>query len=153
MARPRRKTFLVVFVVEEIVMVIFSRSALFPPFSMLENYLSFLLLCPLIAASGPGVFFGMAGCLVFVAFVIMTLWAASFHDLASAQLERCFGAYPVDFSGCWTPPEYWDADDIALEIPDHPNFWTDGNREDFSSVGGFEVAGAGVSSACFCACF
>ena len=51
---------------------------------------------------------------------------------------------PVDFSGCWTPPDYWDADDIALEMSDHSNVWTGGSREDFSSVGGFEVAGAGV---------
>ena len=71
-------------------------------------------------------------------------WAASFHDLASAQLERCLGAYPVDFAGSWTPSEYWDADDIAFEMSEHPNVWTDGSREDFSSVGGFEVAGAGV---------
>ena len=35
-------------------------------------------------------------------------------------------------------------DDIALEMPEHPNVWTDGSREDFSSVGGFEVAGGGV---------
>ena len=71
-------------------------------------------------------------------------WAASFHDLASAQLERCLGAYPVDCAGSWTPPVYWDADDIALEMSEHPDVWTDGSREDFSSVGGFEVAGAGV---------
>ena len=71
-------------------------------------------------------------------------WASSFGDLACGELERCLGAYPVDFSGSWTPPEYWDADDIALEMSDHPNIWTDGIREDFSSVGGFEVAGAGV---------
>ena len=70
--------------------------------------------------------------------------ATSFYDLASALLERCSGAYPVDIAGSWTPPEYWDADDIALEMTDHPNVWTDGSREDFSSVGGFEVAGAGV---------
>ena len=49
----------------------------------------------------------------------------------------------VDLSGSWTPPEYWDADDVALEMTDHPNIWT-GSREDFSSLGGFEVAGAGV---------
>ena len=55
-----------------------------------------------------------------------------------------FGAYPVDFVDCWTPPDYWDADDIALEMHEHPNVWTDGSREDFSSLGGFEVAGAGV---------
>ena len=71
-------------------------------------------------------------------------WATSFGDLASFHLERCLGAYLVDFDDCWTPPEYWDADDIALEMTDHPNVWTDGSREDFSSVGGFEVAGAGV---------
>ena len=47
-------------------------------------------------------------------------------------------------SSYWTPPEYWDADDIALEMSNNPNIWTDGNRKDFSSVGGFEVAGAGV---------
>ena len=71
-------------------------------------------------------------------------WAASFGDLAFGALEMFLGAYPVDFSSSWTPPDYWDADDIALEVPDHPNIWTDGSREDFSSIGGFEVAGAGV---------
>ena len=71
-------------------------------------------------------------------------WATSFGDLASFHLERCLGACPVDFDGSWTPPEYWDADDIALEMSEHPNIWTDGSREHFSSVGGFEVAGAGV---------
>ena len=70
-------------------------------------------------------------------------WATSF-GLASFHLERCLGAYPVDFDNCWAPPEYWDADDIALEMTDHPNVWTDGSREDFSSVGVFEVAGAGI---------
>ena len=71
-------------------------------------------------------------------------WATSYSDLASFHLERCLGAYPVDFDGCWTPPEYWDADDVALEMSEHPTIWTDGSREDFSSIGGFEVAGAGV---------
>ena len=71
-------------------------------------------------------------------------WASSFADLAFGELEQCLGAYPVDFSGSWTPPEYWDADDMSLEMPEHPKNWTDGSREDFSSVGVFEVAGAGV---------
>ena len=44
----------------------------------------------------------------------------------------------------WKPLGYWDADDIALKMSDTPNIWTDGSREDFSSTGGFEVAGAGV---------
>ena len=71
-------------------------------------------------------------------------WASSFWDLAFGNLERCLGAYPVDISGSWTPPDYWDAAHIALEMSQHPNIWTDGSREDFSSVGGSEVAGAGV---------
>ena len=29
-------------------------------------------------------------------------------------------------------------------MSDSPNIWTDGSRKDFSSIGGFEVAGAGV---------
>ena len=32
-------------------------------------------------------------------------WAISFGELASANLERCLGAYPVDIAGSWTPPE------------------------------------------------
>ena len=44
----------------------------------------------------------------------------------------------------WKPLGYWDADDNALKMSDTPNIWTDGSREDFSSTGGFEVAGAGV---------
>ena len=63
-------------------------------------------------------------------------WATSFGDLASFHLERCLGAYPVDCAGSWTPPEYWDAADVTLEMPEHPNIWTDGSREDFSSFGG-----------------
>ena len=75
---------------------------------------------------------------------MITPGAASLGDLAFGALELCLGAYPVDFSAAWSTPDYWDADDIALEMPDHPNIWTEGSREDFSSIGGFEVAGAGT---------
>ena len=71
-------------------------------------------------------------------------WTTSFGDLASFHLERCLGAYPVGFDGCWTPPECWDAADIALGMPEYPNICTDGSREDCSYICGFEVAGAGV---------
>ena len=76
--------------------------------------------------------------------VVMTIGLFILGDLASAKLERCLSAYQVDFAGSWTPPECWDADDFALEMSEYPNLWTDGSREDFFSVGGFEVAGAGV---------
>ena len=39
--------------------------------------------------------------------------------------------------------KHWDATDVSLKMHEHPNVWTDGSREDFSSIGGFEVAGAG----------
>ena len=71
-------------------------------------------------------------------------WAASFGQLACCELERCLGAYLVDCSDFWTPPDYWGADDLALEMIDAANSWTDDSREDFSSIGGFEVAGASV---------
>ena len=86
----------------------------------------------------------MAGYLDSAVVVTGHLGAASFGLLACLQLEGCLGAYPVDFSSCWALPECWDADDRALEMSDYANIWTDGSREDFSSVGGFEVAGAGV---------
>ena len=86
----------------------------------------------------------MVGCLALKGIGQRDPSATSFGDLASLRLERCLGACPVDFAGSWTPPEYWDAADIALEVPDHPNIWTDGSREDLSSLGGFAGAGAGV---------
>ena len=71
-------------------------------------------------------------------------WAASFGQLACLEPERCLGAYPSDSSGHWSPPDNWDADDVALDMSDHPDIWTDGSREDFSFIGDLEVAGAGV---------
>ena len=115
----------------------------FPPFSMSGSFLSFFLLCPQTVVIGPDVYCGMVGCLVFVFLVGGTPWAASFGLLASRELERCFGADPVDCSRFWVPPDFWDADDLALEMTDAPNIWSDGSWEDYP-VGGFEVAGAGV---------
>ena len=128
----------------EMVMDIYFGNVPFPPFSMCAISLNFHFLCPLIVVSGQDAYFGMVGCLVLMVCLVIKPWASSFGELAAFHLEGCLGAYPVDFSAAWTPPDYWDADDIALEIPDHPNIWTDGSREDFSSIGGFEVAGAGV---------
>ena len=48
-------------------------------------------------------------------------WDASFGQLACFQLGGHLGAYPFDFAGSWTPPEYWEADDIALEMSENPN--------------------------------
>ena len=64
-------------------------------------------------------------------------------QLAERSLERVLDAYPADDSGFWTPPDFWDAEDLASEIGEHPCVWTDGSGEDYPT-GGFEVAGAGV---------
>ena len=71
-----------------------------------------------------------------------TPWAVSF--LVIWLLFISSGAWVLILLTLLVAPDYWDADDTALEMTDHPNVWTDGSREDFSSVGGFEVAGAGV---------
>ena len=144
LVKPGRKMFHVVFVGREMVMDICFGNVLFSPFSMFANFLNLLFLCPWIAVSGHVAYSGMVGCLVLKVLFMMIPWASSFGDSAFGKLERCLGAYLVDLPGAWTPPDYWDAADIALEMPEHPNVWTDGSREDFSSIGGFEVAVAGV---------
>ena len=146
LARPRRKTFLVVFVGKGMVMDTCSGNALFtpPPLNHVRDLPEFAFLMSLDRSKWPhcllwhGWWPGLNG------IRHADPWATSFGELASFHLERCLGAYPVHFAGSWTPPEYWDAADIGLEMPDHPDVWTDGSREDFSSIGGFEVAGAGV---------
>ena len=112
------------FVVKGMVMVTCFGSVLSHPFSMFGMFLNLFILCLLIEAAGLDVCFGMVG---LSGICPRDPWAASIGALASFRLERCLGAYPVDFTSCWSPPEYWDAADIAL-----------------ASIDGFEVAGAGV---------
>ena len=68
-------------------------------------------------------------------------WATSLGTWPAVSLSD---VWVLILWGYWTPPDYWDAEDVALEMSDHPNIWIDGSREDFSSIGGFEVAGACV---------
>ena len=42
----------------------------------------------------------------------MDPWAASSEQLASRALECSLGAYLADHSNFWTPPDFWDADDL-----------------------------------------
>ena len=70
-------------------------------------------------------------------------WPASLGQLAERALESSLGAYPAGDAHLWVAPDLWDADDLALEMVDRPNIWTDGSREEYP-VGGFEVAGSGV---------
>ena len=69
-------------------------------------------------------------------------WAASLGQLADWSLALALGACPVDSADFWTPPEFWDAEDLATEIGDHPGVWTDGSLESCPTAG-FAVAGAG----------
>ena len=110
--RPKRKMFPVDFVAKKMEMVICFGSVLFHLYCMLGSSLNLLTLCLWIVEDGLVAHSGMAGCLVLVVLVLETLWAASFGQLA-CELERRLGAYPVDDSGHWTPPDYWDADDLV----------------------------------------
>ena len=127
-ARPSRKMFLAVFVGRGMEMGIYFGSAPFHPLQHVRDLPEFAYLmslnrnnwsrCLLWHGWLPGL--GGAG--------ESDPWATSFGDLACGELERCLSAYPVGCSGYWTPSEYWDADDIAFEMSDHPNIWTDGSR-------------------------
>ena len=50
------------------------------------------------------------------------LWAASLGNLAARAVEQCLGAYHADDSGFWTPPVFWDADDLAMGLGITPLF-------------------------------
>ena len=138
LARPRRKTFLVVFVVKrDSDGHLFLRVYFLLTHKHVRDLPEFAFLMSLDRSNWPR-------CLLWHGWLPglngirhEDPWATSFGDLASSHLERCL-------AGAWTPPDYWDAADIALEMPEHPDVWTDGGREDFSSIGVFEVAGAGV---------
>ena len=56
-------------------------------------------------------------------------WAACLGQLADRSLEQALGAYPVDCSGFWTPPDIGDSEDMVIEIGAHPCLWTDGSLE------------------------
>ena len=121
MARPRRKTFLVDIVVKGVEVCTYFGSVLSLSLQHVRELPEFASLVSLDRSKWPrcllwhGWLPGLGGisdgdpC------------ASSFGDLAFSNFERCLGAYPVDHSGSWTPPDNWDADDVALEISDHLN--------------------------------
>ena len=70
-------------------------------------------------------------------------WAAYLGLLADRSLEQVLSAYPVDDSDFWAPPDFWDADDLALGWRIIPPFGLMAVGEDHP-IGGFELADAGV---------
>ena len=96
----------------------------------------------MIVVIGLVVCYGMAGCLGLIVLVGGILGRLPLETWLVVSLSvvwlRILGILLL------FGPHLWDVGDIALEVSDTPNIWTDGSREDFSSVGGFEVAGAGV---------
>ena len=73
-----------------------------------------------------------------------TPWATSFGDLASSCLENALRPYLLSASSVWHP--FWDQDDVqdmADDVPDDPNIWTDGSREPIPHLD-IEIAGAGA---------
>ena len=145
LAVQRRKMFLVGFVVGKMVMVIFFGSVRFTLCSKFGICLNLLPSCGGIGAGGLGVYYGTAGCLGLVVRVSGIAGLRLLVSLPRGGWNLALGAYPADLAGCWVPSDFWDEEDIALEMVDHPNIWTDGSRVDYPT-GGFEVAGSGVFS-------
>ena len=46
----------------------------------------------------------------------------------SGLWNSSLGAYPADSSEFSNFPDFWDADDLALGVEDHPCVWTDKSR-------------------------
>ena len=108
LARPRRKMFLVAFVVREGDGHLFWECT-FPPLSSLQHVRElpeFAFLMSLERSNWPRCLLWHGWLLGLSGVSDKDAWATSFGDLASFHLERCLGAYPVDFDGSWTPPEY-----------------------------------------------
>ena len=71
-------------------------------------------------------------------------WAVAKVDSVDAALETALGVYPIrpgsELNPAWEPD---DIVDLADNVPNHPNIWTDGSRdEDLDAMVG--VAGAGA---------
>ena len=124
LSRPRQKKFLVGFVVVGMEMDICFGSVLFLPILHVGELPEFMSLMAMDRSKWPR-------CLLWHGWLPgLSLaggrdpWTASVELLASRALERCLGACPADDSGFWTVPDFWDADDLALEMTDVPNpFW------------------------------
>ena len=72
-------------------------------------------------------------------------WTASLAVSREVFGAASGGAFQADDSCFWTPPDLGDAEDLAIEIGDHPCVWTDGSKEE-CPIGGFEVAHGGCIS-------
>ena len=69
-------------------------------------------------------------------------WFISLGRLGDRSSESVLGCYPLDCSRFSTPPpDFWDAENLAIEIGDYPCVWTDGGIEPCPSA---SVTGAGV---------
>ena len=71
-------------------------------------------------------------------------WAVASSDLASHNLEKALGPYPLSTHSTWHP--FWDQDDaqdMVDDVPVAPDVWTDGSREPIPHLD-VEVAGAGA---------
>ena len=99
-------------------------------YCMFGGFLSVLILCLRIVASGLVACADMVGCLVSVAnggqgSLDCVFWSAGL----SWSLRRCIRVLIWRISsGHWTPPDYWDGDDVALAGVGSSNIWTDGSR-------------------------
>ena len=144
--QAKKEEFLVGFVARGMVMVIYFGSALSPPLPccMLGSFLSFPHSWPLIVEIGLVACCGMAVSLGSVVLVRGTLGRPLLAIWLAVSLRVVQVLIPATLLLFGFRQICWDADDIALEMSEVLNIWTDGRRKDFSLIGGSELAGAGV---------
>ena len=99
-----------------------SGSVLSSPFSMFGNFLNLLISCLWIVANGLIACFGMVGCLYLMAFIIRTPGLPLLVIWRLVILNGALVLIRWTLLVAWTPPEYWDTDDIALDMSEHPFF-------------------------------
>ena len=127
-----------------IMMAILFWDCTFPPFVELRNQPEFLPLMSKDRSHWPRCLLWHGWLPGLSSRTLGTPWAISSSDLARSCLENALRPYPLSASSVWHP--FWDQDDVqdmADDVPDDPNIWTDGSREPIPHLD-IEIAGAGA---------
>ena len=144
LGKPKRKKFFAGFVGVLMGMVIFSGNALPSSLVRIREHPEFLTLLELDRSTWPRCLAWHGWLPTLTCRRTQPPWAVAEVDSVDAALETALGAYTIHPGGAWNPG--WDPEDIVDltdNVPNHPNIWTDGSRdEDFDALLG--VAGSGA---------
>ena len=144
LARLRKKTFLVGFVVRLIMMAIFFWDCTFPPFVELRSQPEFLPLMSKDRTHWPRCLLWHGWLPGLSSRTLGTPWLFPPVTLLALVLRMLFVL--ILFLPLLPGILFWDQDDVqdmVDDVPDDPNIWTDGSREPIPHLD-VEIAGAGA---------